>query len=148
MSRSRAKGLIYCICYRGNGRIDWGIWQETKGIDLCCNFFAYLFILNAVTSCNTAAAVTPILLPVILVQNQIIYIIIGKVHTLVQRASVEGKVLGSYDFVYYVERGGHALCSYYGHIAALTSCELCTLCSVSTHRWKNCLWMRRLWLSC
>ena len=29
------------------------------------------------------------LLPMILVQNQIIYIIIGKVHTLVQRASVE-----------------------------------------------------------
>ena len=36
-----------------------------------------------------------LLLPVILVQNQIIYIIIGKVHTLVQCASVEIKVIGS-----------------------------------------------------
>jgi len=66
---------------------------------------------------------------VILVQNQIIYTIIGKVHTLVQCASVEVKVLGSYDFVYYVERGGHALSSYYGYVAALTFCELCTLCA-------------------
>jgi hypothetical protein len=80
-----------------------------------------------------------ILLPVILIQNQIIYIIVGEVHTLVQCASVEVKVLGSYDFVYYVERGGHALSSYYGHIAALTSWELCTLCSVSIHRGENCL---------
>ena len=36
-----------------------------------------------------------VVLPVILVQNQVIYIIIGKVHTLVQCASVEVKVLGS-----------------------------------------------------
>ena len=45
------------------------------------------------------------MLPMILVQNQIIYIIIGKVHTWVQCASVEVKVIGSYDCVYYVERG-------------------------------------------
>ena len=36
-----------------------------------------------------------ILLQVVLVQNQTIYIIIGKVHTLVQCANVEVKVLGS-----------------------------------------------------
>jgi len=60
--------------------------------------------------------------------------------TLVQRASVEVQVIGSYDCVYYLERrGGHALSSGYGHIAALTSWEMCTLRSVSINRRESCL---------
>jgi len=64
--------------------------------------------------------------------------------TLVQRASVDARVTGSYDCVYYVERGGHALRSGYGNIAALTSWELCTVCNVSIHRVESCLCMWRL----
>jgi hypothetical protein len=57
--------------------------NEWNIFDLRCSLAPSLFYLMVT------------LLPVILVQNQIIYIIIGKVHTLVQCASVEVKVLGS-----------------------------------------------------
>jgi len=109
------------------------------------------------------------LLPMIQVRNQIIYMLSGeisKMYTWKNKELIRTQCKGvfllctihwynvqvwtlrllvvSYDCVYYVERGGHALSSGYGHIAALTSWELCTLCSVSIHQGESCLCMRRL----